>query len=110
LVAIGVCVPTVKYEVVFLRKHLKKINEEIEKLEDDAKVYAAEWSCLNSPKRLKMLAAKYLKNMKPMERRQIMSYEEFASSEFETSLRDAFKTFLDNSLIENSSNMSKGGR
>jgi hypothetical protein len=76
------------------------MNEEIEKLEDDIKIYTAEWSYLNDPKRLKMLAAKYLKNMKPMEKGQIISLKEFTSSEVETNLKDAFKMFLDGTLRE----------
>ena len=57
---LGVCVSSVKYQTVFMRKKLNKINNEIIKITDDLRVYSAEWSYLNDPKRLEELASKYL--------------------------------------------------
>ena len=62
-VLLGVILSKEKYEVVSLRKQLKAINREISQTIDDLKVYSAEWSYLNEPKRLQELAHKYLPDM-----------------------------------------------
>ncbi|GHT88940.1 hypothetical protein FACS1894113_2550 [Alphaproteobacteria bacterium] len=81
LIIIGIGVSRVKYEVVFLRRHFDNLKKEIETCEDDLKVLGAEWSYLNNPKRLKALAAKHLPNMKPIENKQIISYERVLESD-----------------------------
>ena len=83
LVLVGLCVSRVKYEVVFLRNKLKEIDRKIEKYQDDIRVYNAEWSYLNDPKRLKRLAMKYLPNLRPTENAQIISFDAFMASDFE---------------------------
>jgi hypothetical protein len=83
LILVGICVSRVKYEVVFLRKSLEGINKEMEKCSDDIKIYSAEWSYLNTPQRLKALCGKYLKNLKPLENNQLISYEQFTQSHFQ---------------------------
>jgi hypothetical protein len=88
----------IKYEVVFLRQKLQKVEQDIGKYTDDLRICSAEWGCLNDPKRLKALCAKYLSGMKPMEKNQIISYQKFFGSEFGSDLKDAFKKFLDKSL------------
>ncbi|MDR3224096.1 MAG: hypothetical protein LBT03_00695 [Holosporales bacterium] len=98
LIAVGICVSRLKYEVVFLRNRLKEINQSIEKYSDDIKIYTAEWACLNDPKRLKMLAEKHLKGMRPMEQRQRISYKKLIESDFEKSFKEAFKSFIDSTL------------
>ena len=89
LVLIGFCVSRVKYEVVFLKNKLKEIEQQIEKYQDDIKVYAAEWSYLNDPKRLKRLATKHLPNLRPTENKQITSLDAFMASDFAKELGNA---------------------
>jgi hypothetical protein len=96
LIIVGICVSRVKYEVVFLRQNLDEINRAIERCNDDIKVHTAEWSYLNTPDRLKTLCAKYLKNMKPLENSQVISYEKLARSDFQISLSKTFEAFLNN--------------
>lgn len=98
LIFVGICVSRVKYEVVFLRNRLKDINMKIEKYSDDLRVYGAEWSYLNQPKRLKKLCEKYLKNLRPTENKQILSYESILESDFEQNQNNAFGSFLDQAL------------
>ncbi len=98
LIFVGICVSRVKYEVVFLRNHLKSINIKIEQFSDDLRVYGAEWSYLNDPKRLKTLCEKYLKNLKPTENKQILSYESVLGNDVEQNLNNAFGSFLDKAL------------
>ena len=95
LILLGICVSRIKYEVVFLRKHLKYLNEEITRISDDIKVYGAEWSYLNDPKRLKQLAEKYLPQLKPMSNKQILSYNEFVRNDYDDKTeRSTFESFL----------------
>ena len=98
LILVGFCVSRVKYEVVFLRDRLKEINAKIDKCNDDLKVYSAEWSYLNDPKRLKTLCAKYLPEMRPTENKQIISYEVITSSDLEQDAGKAFGSFLDDAI------------
>ncbi len=98
LVLIGFCVSRVKYEVVFLKDRLKEINEKLEKCDDDFKVYNAEWSYLNDPKRLKILAAKYFPDMRPTENKQVISYDVVISSDLEQNATKAFGSFLDETI------------
>ena len=102
VLVLGVCVSSVKYQTVFMRKKLNKINNEIIKITDDLRVYSAEWSYLNDPKRLEELASKYLPEMHPMEYKQILRYNDFINTEYETQTdvkRQAFDNLL-NSLIQ----------
>ena len=122
LVLVGLCVSRVKYEVVFLRNKLKEIDRRIEKYRDDIRVYNAEWSFLNDPKRLKRLAMKYLPDLRPIENSQIISFDAFMASDFEKAFAQniapviehqtqrknntldasrAFSTFLDNAVGKN---------
>jgi cell division protein FtsL len=80
LVIIGVGVSLLKYEVVFMRKNLKMIQQENGKMKEDIRVLAAEWSCLNSPRRLEKLAQKHLPNMKPVVNKQIIKYNKIIES------------------------------
>ncbi|MDR1609535.1 MAG: hypothetical protein LBR78_01620 [Holosporales bacterium] len=100
LTAVGLCVLRIKYEVVFLRKKLHDVERDIQKYQDDIRIYSAEWGCLNDPKRLKALCEKYLNGMRPMERSQIISYKKFAEGggSVGTDYRGAFEKFLDESL------------
>ncbi|MDR1391115.1 MAG: hypothetical protein LBI95_01960 [Holosporales bacterium] len=98
LVFVGVFVSVIKYEVVFLRNSLKEVNEKIERYSDDLAVYEAEWSYLNDPKRLKFLCEKYLKNLRPTENRQILSYDLFLKSDVKRNFTGNFRTFLDEVL------------
>ena len=96
LILLGIGVSRIKYEVVFLRKHLKHLESEIGRISDDIKVYGAEWSYLNNPKRLKKLAEKYLPKLKPMSNKQVLSYKEFARNDYECQTnRNALESFLD---------------
>lgn len=100
LVAVGVFVSRIKYEVVFLRKANNKLEKDIELYTDDIKVLKAEWSSLNDPKRLKNLCEKYLKDMKPIENSQIISYDNLMGNEYESSQKSskAFDSFIDDAL------------
>ena len=101
LVFLGVGVSKFKYEVVFMRRTLSKINNEIVRIADDLRVYEAEWSYLNDPKRLAILASKYLPDMKPIEHKQILRYNDFINMEYENKAdakRQAFDNLL-NSLM-----------
>jgi cell division protein FtsL len=82
LMIVGIGVSLLKYEVVFLRKNLKLIQQDNNKMKDDLRVLAAEWSCLNSPKRLERLAQKYLPDMKPIVNKQIIKYNKIVESGF----------------------------
>ena len=125
---IGFCVSRVKYEVVFFRNKLKEIEQQIEKYQDDIRVYGAEWSYLNDPKRLKRLATKHLPNLRPTETKQIMSLDAFMASDFEKefgrtiassiernskiditeqSARKAFSSFLDEAVRKHGGSMKK---
>ena len=96
IILVGVGVSRVKYEVVFLRKNLRNTQTEIEQCIDDIKVLGAEWSYLNSPKRLKKLCEKHLKLMKPIDNTQIMSYDKLIGQDYEEQFNaDAFGSFLD---------------
>lgn len=75
LVVVGFCVSKVKYEVVFLKSKLKTITAQIERYENDLKVYSAEWGHLNDPKRLTRLAAKYLPDLRPTENQQMITLD-----------------------------------
>jgi hypothetical protein len=92
---VGVFVSRVKYEVAFLRKTLVNMNDEIEKYSDDLKVCAAEWSYLNSPKRLRELGSKYLKNMRSTELKQIIDYETFLNSDLKAFSGNSLSKLLD---------------
>ncbi len=81
LILMGVGLSRVKYEVVFLKKTLKTLNADIEESMDNIKVLNAEWSFLNSPKRLKKLASKYLPDMKPIGIDQVMVYNKIIDSD-----------------------------
>lgn len=100
LTAVGLCVLRIKYEVVFLRKKLHDIEHDIQKYQDDIRIYSAEWGCLNDPKRLKALCEKYLSGMRPMEKNQIVSHKKLAEGgvSANTDYRGAFEKFLDESL------------
>lgn len=100
LTAVGLCVLRIKYEVVFLKRTLHDIERDIQKYQDDIRIYSAEWGCLNDPKRLKLLCEKYLSGMRPMERSQIISYKKLTEGEVSanTDCRGAFEKFLDESL------------
>lgn len=98
LFILGICVSKIKYEVVFLRKNLARINNEITHVADDLRVYRAEWSYLNNPKRLAKLATKYLPEMRPVDYKQILRYNDFINSEYENQVnakRQAFDNLLD---------------
>ncbi len=97
-VILGVILSKSKYEVVSLRKQLKQMQNEIYKIADDLKVYNAEWSYLNNPKRLKELASKYLPNMTTTDYKQIETYNHFIDTEYEDqkiAKHKAFESFLD---------------
>lgn len=97
-VILGIVLSKGKYEVVSLRKQLKTIQNEISQTIDDLKVYNAEWSYLNDPKRLTELANKYLPNMDVTDPKQIETYENFIKNEYEdqkTAKHKAFESFLD---------------
>lgn len=98
LVFLGFFVSRVKYEVVFLKDELKKINSKIEKCEDDIRVYNAEWSYLNDPDRLKKLCAKHLPNLRPTDNRQMISYKTIVESDLGQNAVRAFGSFLDDTL------------
>ena len=83
LIIVGFCVARVKYEVVFLRGKLKEINNQIERFQDDIRVYNAEWSYLNDPRRLKRLAEKYLPKLRPTETKQVISMDNFVSGNYD---------------------------
>ncbi len=83
LLCIGLCVSRMKYEVVFLKNKLKEINIQLDKCQDDIKIYNAEWSFLNDPKRLQRLASKYLPHLRPTENRQIINFETLIRSDFD---------------------------
>ena len=98
LAFLGICVSMIKYEVIFLRRTLIKIQSDINQITDDLGVYGAEWSYLNSPKRLTQLASKYLSEMRPTKYNQILSYSEFINTEYEDRImerRKALDSFLD---------------
>lgn len=86
LVLAGFCVSRMKYEVMFLKDRLKEINKQLGKYEDDIKVYNAEWSYLNDPKRLQRLATKYLPHLRPTENKQIINFETLMRSDFDKEL------------------------
>lgn len=97
-VILGVLLSKNKYEVVSLRKQLKTIQNEISQTIDDLKVYNAEWSYLNEPKRLKELANKYLPNMTVTDPKQIETYKNFINNEYEDQnevKHKALELFLD---------------
>jgi hypothetical protein len=71
LILIGGGVLRIKYEVVFLRKILKGLENDLEKSTDNLNVLRAEWSYLNDPSRLEKLSEKYLKDLRPTENSQI---------------------------------------
>ena len=83
LVFAGFCVSRMKYEVAFLKNKLKEINTQLDRCQDDMKIYNAEWSYLNEPKRLQRLATKYLPNLRPTENRQIINFETLIRSDFD---------------------------
>ena len=85
LIIVGFCVARVKYEVVFLRGKLKEIDNQIDKFHDDIRVYNAEWSYLNDPRRLKRLAEKYLPKLRPTETKQVISMDNFISENYQIS-------------------------
>lgn len=98
LVVLGVYVSKIKYEVVFLRKNLNKINCEIVKVTDNLRIFGAEWSYLNNPKRLSELASKYLPQLQPMEYKQILRYDDFVKRDYANrtdAKRQAFDNLLD---------------
>ena len=97
-VILGVILSKGKYEVVSLRKQLKSIQNEILQITDDLKVYNAEWSYLNEPKRLIELANKYLPEMAPTDPKQIETYKNFIKNEYEdktAAKHKALESFLD---------------
>ena len=97
-VILGVILSKSKYEVVSLRNQLKTIQREIYKTIDDLKVYNAEWSYLNEPKRLQALANKYLPNMISTNIKQIETYKNFINNKYEDqkeAKHKAFESFLD---------------
>ncbi len=98
LIVLGICVSRIKYEVVFLRKNLNKINNEIIRVTDDLRVFGAEWSYLNDPKRLAELASKYLPQLQPIVHKQILRYDDFVQHKYANrtdAKRQAFDKLLD---------------
>ncbi len=86
LLLMGLCVSRMKYEVVFLKNKLKEINTQLDKCQDDIKIYNAEWNYLNDPKRLQLLAAKYLPHLRPTNNNQIIDFETLIRSDFDKEL------------------------
>jgi hypothetical protein len=106
VVALGVVVSRMKYEVVFLRKQSQLLQTEIEKCIDDIVVYSAEWGFLNDPNRLKKLCQKHLKGMHQMENFQIINHEDLINDHYEeiyidksvSNKKNSFRSFVDNVL------------
>lgn len=103
LVLVGLFVSRVKYEVVFLRDKLKEVNAALEKYSDDFRIQNAEWSYLNSPKRLKSLCEKYLPEMQPAKPEQVKNYndldniEQQSNTENKTKINEGTKKFIEKS-------------
>jgi cell division protein FtsL len=99
-ILVGIGVSRIKYEVVFLRKTLKNLDEEIEKSNDNIKVLTAEWGCLNNPTRLKKLANKYLPEMRPIGHSQIVRYKDIRENNLRVinNNRSSIGSLLDNAL------------
>ena len=70
----GVGLFVVKNQVQSLETELTRINREIQLEKQDLHVLRAEWSHLNQPGRLEILAIKYLE-LKPLEATQFLSEE-----------------------------------
>lgn len=98
ILILGVFVSGIKYKCVFANKELKKIQIEINKLNDELLIFNAEWSYLNHPNNLKKLAAKYLPNLRPVESNQVMSYNSFCNAEFHSINNKKLNNLLDSIL------------
>ncbi len=115
LVIVGFLVSRIKYEVVFLRNRLTKVNQDIEKYTDDLRVCKAEWAYLNDPQRLKRLCEKYLPNMAPMKTEQIKTFDEISKAQFvkiseDTTPEDLSKTSKKQVKIESKVEIKKNKR
>jgi cell division protein FtsL len=102
VIFVGIGVSRIKYEVVFLRKSLKNLDDEIEKSQDSIKVLTAEWGCLNNPSRLKKLASKYLPEMKSVGNSQIVRYKDIVEGRLTvTNNSSGISSVLDGALGSN---------
>ena len=73
VVAVGLF--QLKYKVSEQERHLTRVSQEIYKTEEAIHILQAEWSFLNEPGRLQMLAEKHLK-LTSSEPIQLISYQQ----------------------------------
>lgn len=67
----------IKYEVIRLENNLAVIEKKIDRTATETQVLRAEWSFLNNPNRLRILADKYLKHLSPPKAFQITTANSF---------------------------------
>lgn len=81
LIAAGIYVSKMKYEVVFMRNRLKEADAKMEKAADDLQVSKAEWAYLTDPRRIKNLTDKYLKEH-ANENNVVLTYDDVMNGDF----------------------------
>lgn len=108
LLLAGLCVSRMKYEVVFLKHRLKEINTQLNKYQDDIKIYNAEWNYLNDPKRLQLLAAKCLPHLRPTENHQIINFETLIRSDFDKELAKNITSPIEQNVQHQNANRAFG--
>ena len=76
-IGIGLGLFQLKYTVMSLEKEYKKINSSIKTTKESIHVLKAEWTHLNDPKRLQLLAQKHLE-ISPIAAKQLISLKDVA--------------------------------
>ena len=81
-VFVGIGLFRVKYEVIALEANHQRVQKEIRENQDAIHVLKAEWTYLNEPKSLQALCHKYLPELKSVNSRQLVTFQDMTSSPY----------------------------
>lgn len=101
-VIVGIVLFRVKYEVVGLESQHKQVKRAISATNESIHLLRAEWAHLNDPKRVQLLAAKYLNHIKPLKKNQMVTFHDAAGGDKGYD-RKALEDLIDAAVKENKS-------
>lgn len=79
-ICVGMVLFRIKYEVIALEQHNKRIKKEILANKDAIHHLKAEWTYLNDPKRLQASAKNHLRELNPIKSAQLITFQDMAGS------------------------------